>query len=312
MVRERGFFPLVVATVAVLTLTVACGATKAPAGPVSFKDDAGHEVTLKKPATRIVSLGPSATETVLALGLKKDLVAADKDSFIYLPEPYRNELKGIANVGDSVAQAEVEKIVSLHPSLVLAAYDAPYVAKLTSLGVKVAVLDPASVPGILRDVTVLGRATGDEAAAARVDAKLDKEIKAVEKAVAGKPKPTVFVELDPTLYTVGPGSFMDGLVKAAGGINVVDGVVTTAYPQVSSEVVIKADPDVIILQDQGFGGSKAAVAARPGWDAITAVKDGRIITSVNPNLLSNPGPAVGVGLLELARALHPGLKVPGF
>lgn len=310
--RGRGFFPLVVPMLAVLVLTVACGATKAPSGPISFQDDAGHKVTLKKPALRIVSLGPSDTETVLALGLRKDLVAADRDSFLYLPKPYRGELSGVQNVGDSVAQAEIEKIVSLHPSLVLAAYNAPYVAKLTSLGLTVAVLDPTSIAGIFRDVTLLGKATGDETAATRVDANLRKEIAAVRRAVAGKPRPTVFVELDPTLYTVGPGSFIDSLIKAAGGINVVDGVVTTAYPQVSPEVVIKGNPDVIILQDQGFGGSPATVAARPGWSAITAVKEGRIVTSVNPDLLSNPGPAVGEGLLELARALHPGLQVPGF
>jgi len=310
--RGRGFFPLVVPMLAILALTVACGATKAPSGPISFKDDAGHQVTLKKPALRIISLGPSDTETVLALGLRKDLVAADRDSFLYLPDPYRRDLSGVQNVGDSVAQAEIERIVSLHPSLVLAAYNAPYVAKLTSLGLNVAVLDPTSIAGILRDVTLVGRATGDEAAAVRVDANLRRQIAAVRRAVAGQPRPTVFVELDPTLYTVGPGSFIDSLIKAAGGVNVVDGVVTTAYPQVSSEVVLKGNPDVIILQDQGFGGTPAAVAARPGWSAITAVKEGRIVTSVNPDLLSNPGPAVGEGLLELARALHPGLEVPGF
>lgn len=309
--RERGLLAGVL-TVLLSLVLVGCSQSRAATGPITFKDDAGRTVTLAKPAVRIVTLGPSDTETVLALHLKKDLVGADADSFTYLPQSYRAELKGVPDVGPSVENVDVEKIAARHPSLVLAAYNAPYVQKLTSLGIKVAILDPTSIAGILKDISRVGQATGDSQGAAAVNARLKDEIQAVKKAVAGKPRPSVFVELDPTLYTVGPGSFMDGLIAVAGGQNAMDGSVKTAYPQVSSEAVIAADPDVIVLQDQGFGGSAAADAARPGWSDITAVKDHRIVSSVSPDLFSNPGPAVGEGLLELARALHPGLVVKGF
>ncbi len=312
--KARGWSSALV-SMALVVVLAGCGAAPKPVSTaVQFKDDSGHVIRLKAPASRIVALGPSDTEIVLALGLKKDLVGADAASFQYLPSRYLAEMKGVRNVGNAVTTPNLEAIKALHPSLVLVVYSAPYDAKIEALGIPVAVLDPTSVAGIMRDIMDVGTASGDSGAAAQLVAKLNAEIKAIAAAAqAAGPAVSTFVELNPppTLYTVGPGSYIDQLITLAGGINVVDKIATSAYPEVSSEQVIAADPQVIILQDQGFGGSAQAVSARPGWSAITAVKDGRIVSSVNPNLLSNPGPSVVEGLLELAEALHPGLRVPG-
>ncbi len=305
--------PLVLVSVLALA---GCGA---PAKPVStavqFKDDAGAVIRLKAPVTRIVALGPSDTEIVLALGLKKDLVGADAASFQYLPASYLSQLKGIKNVGNAAGSTpNLEAIKALHPGLVLVVYPGSYVAKIQSLGIPVAVLDPTSVAGIIADIKDVGLATGDSAGATALAAKLTSQINAIAQAAkAAGPAVSTFVELNPppTLYTVGPGSYIDQLVSLAGGVNVVDKISSSAYPEVSSEQVIAADPQVIILQDQGFGGTVAGVAGRPGWSVIAAVKSHRIVSSVNPNLLSNPGPSVVQGLLQLAQALHPGLQVPG-
>ncbi|MHB1505945.1 MAG: ABC transporter substrate-binding protein [Sulfobacillus sp.] len=314
--KARGWSLALVPLVLVSVLALAgCGAVAKPVSTaVQFKDDAGAVIKLTAPVTRIVALGPSDTEIVLALGLKKDLVGADAASFQYLPAPYLSQLKGIKNVGNALTTPNLEAIRAAHPGLVLVVYGAPYVAKIKALGIPVAVLDPTSVAGIIADIKDVGLATGDSAGAAALAAKLTSQINAIVQAArASGPAVSTFVELNPppTLYTVGPGSYIDQLVSLAGGVNVVDKISSSAYPEVSSEQVIAADPQVIILQDQGFGGTVAGVAARPGWSAIAAVKSQRIVSSVNPNLLSNPGPSVVQGLLQLAQALHPGLHVPG-
>lgn len=315
--RERGLsirstiLVPVIGLLASALLLAGCGSQAKPKGPITFKDDNGTTVTLKRPAHRIIALGPSDAEIVLALGLKRDLAGADADSFTYLPAPYRLEMKGVRNVGNAVTTPNLEAIAALRPDLVLAIYDAPYVSKLRSLGLKVAVLDPATVAQIEADIEKVGLATGDVGGAHALVRSMRTKIAAISRAAAATGKrPRVFVELDPTLYTVGPGSFIDALVTLAHGTNIVDALSHEAYPQVSSEQVITADPNVIVLQDQGFGGSAKIDETRPGWNTIAAIRDGEIVSSVSPDLLSNPGPAVVKGLWELAQAIHPGLHLP--
>lgn len=305
-----------VAGLLLLTLGVAgCSlqSTAAPvSGPVHFTDDLGTVVSLKAPVTRIVSLGPSNTEILLAMGLKSDLVGADDGSFKYLPAKYKGQIKGLKDVGDATSTPNLEAIRALHPGLVLAIWDSPYVKKIRSLGIPVAVLDPTTMAGIEKDIQDMGVATGDPQAAKSLLGTMTKEITAIVAAAkkAG-PAPTVFVELDPTLYTAGHGSLVDDLVRLANGKNVGDQMASTPYPQVTSEQVVAANPQVIVLLDGAYGGTPAAVSARPGWDLIAAVKNHRVVTSVDASLLSQPGPDIVTGLLELAQALHPGMSVVG-
>jgi len=120
-----------------------------------------------------------------------------------------------------------------------------------------------------------------------------------------KSRPTVYYELDKTLYTVGHGSYMDALITLAGGKNVAGGIMN-AYPQISAEKLLVADPQYIILGDAAYGESPATVGARPGWSAVSAVRDHHVY-AFNDDLASRPGPRIVDGLEALVRLLHPEL-----
>ncbi|MDB5073922.1 MAG: putative transporter substrate binding protein precursor, partial [Chloroflexi bacterium] len=140
--------------------------------------------------------------------------------------------------------------------------------------------------------------------ASSVVAKLQSRIRAVETATQHvATHPSVYYELDKTLYTVGHGSFMDSLITMAGGANVA-GSIQNPYPQLSSEKLLTANPSFIILGDAAYGISAAQVAARPGWSIITAIKLHHIYP-FNDDLASRPGPRIVDGLEKLAHILHP-------
>jgi iron complex transport system substrate-binding protein len=116
----------------------------------------------------------------------------------------------------------------------------------------------------------------------------------------------VFWELGPELFTAGPGSFVDDLIRLAGGENVAADA-DSPWPQLSVEAILLKDPDVIVLADHNYGQTAAMVAERPGWSDIRAVKEGSIVEIVDDDIVSRPGPRVVDGLEFLARAFHPDL-----
>ena len=125
---------------------------------------------------------------------------------------------------------------------------------------------------------------------------------------ASAPKVKVFDEEDASdltkLYTVGPGSFINDLIALAGGTNIA-AAAKSEYPTISTEEVVKADPEVIILDDALYGTSVDSVASRPGWAALSAVKNRRVYAGLS--LFSRPGPRVGEAALEFAKLVHPEL-----
>jgi len=287
-----------------------CGTAQPAAGPIRLTDDVGAHLTLQAPVTRIVSLGPSNTQILLALGLRKDIVGIDDESIQYDPAPYGREAKGLTVVGDSYSGIDVEKIAALRPQLVLAMQGVKNIQEIEALHLKVATLDPTDMAGIYRDIGFVGAATGHAAKAAAVVASLRSRLAAVRTAVQGLSRPSVFIELDPTqYYTAGPGSFLDTLIGFAGGRNIADAVTREAYPALSSETIIAQDPAVIVLLDAPYA-SPQGVAKRPGWSDIAAVAHGRVEANIDPSLLSQPAPAVVQGVEELARDLHPGHRIP--
>ena len=304
-------FALLASLAAVGSLLLAgCGQAQPAAGPIHLTDDIGKQLTLKAPVTRIISLGPSNTQILLALGLRKEIVGIDDESIQYDPEPYRREAKGLTVVGDSYNGLNVEKIAALHPQLVLAMQGVKNISEIEALHLKVATLDPSSIQGIYRDIAFVGEATGASAKAAALVTSMRSKLRAIGDAVRGLGRPRVFVELDPTqYYTAGPGSFLDGLIKLAGGRNIADSVTKQQYPALSSETVIAQNPQVIVLLDTPYASARS-VAARPGWEEIAAVRDGRVEQNIDPNLLAEPAPAIVQGVRELAQDLHPGHRIP--
>jgi iron complex transport system substrate-binding protein len=145
---------------------------------------------------------------------------------------------------------------------------------------------------------------GDEANADRVVSDLRTRIAAVETRVAGSDPVSVFYELDPSLFTTGPGTFIDDVIRRAGGHNIASAS-TEPYPQLSAEEVIAADPAVILLADEAAGVTPQSVATRSGWAKLSAVENGRIVV-IDPDIGSRPGPRVVDALELIAATLHPG------
>lgn len=279
--------------------------TPAPGGAaVDVTDAAGRRVTIPAPPETIVSLAPSTTEILFALGLGQRVVATD-DLSNYPPEAA--SLPKIGGYGG----VNYEQIAALEPGLVLAAGITPpeQVQKIEELGLPVLVVGQpeSSVASVYDDIALVGRATGTADAADALVADAKARIAAVSEAVAGRESPAVFWELDATdpskPYTVGPGSFIGELLALAGGRNIF-GSADTPYPQVSAEQVVAADPQVILLADAQYGVAPEQVGQRPGWEDIAAVTGGAVYP-VDADLTSRPGPRIAEAVESIARLLHP-------
>jgi iron complex transport system substrate-binding protein len=131
---------------------------------------------------------------------------------------------------------------------------------------------------------------------------MDARISEIQRALADEEGPSVFHEIDNTFFTAGRGSFIGDLYDILGAENIANAT-GEAYPQMTQEAIIEADPDVIILADEDAGETPATVAARPGWEAISAVQNNRVHI-VDPDIVSRPGPRIVVALRTLARFLY--------
>lgn len=277
---------------------------------ITIQDDRGQTITLEGPAQRIVTLGPSIVESLFALGAGSQIVGREEFSL------YPPEAEEIMSIGSLFGSLPAEPILALEPDLVIAPeiISPEQISALEDLGLTVYYqanpLTFDDLYGNLRDLAVLsGRTSEGEP----LIAGLQERVAAVQTALeAAGDRPRVFYELDATdpenPYTSGAGTFIDTLIGMAGGENI-GAVLEGAYAQISSEQVILANPHVILLADAVFGMTPEVVAARPGWQAIQAVQDGRMFT-FDPNLGSVPGPRLVDGLEEMARRIHPELFQP--
>jgi iron complex transport system substrate-binding protein len=279
-------------------------ATETPES-VSVVDDAGRTVEVVRNPQRLISLAPSNTEILFALGLGDKVVGVT--DFCDYPE----EAKAIEQVG-TYFDPNIEMILSLSPDLVLAVADLPadIIAKLEELGIPAPILDPSDLEGILADIQLVGKATGAEREAEALISEMRERIAAVtEKAGGAKERPDVFCEIDATdpskPWTTGPGSFMDAMIRLSEGTNVAADA-ESAWVQLSAEEIIAKDPEIIILADAEYGVTAESVKERPGWEVITAVKEGAIF-DIDDDLISRPGPRIVDGLEAVARIVHPEL-----
>jgi iron complex transport system substrate-binding protein len=281
----------------------------AVAWPLTLTDDTGATLTLDAAPSRVVSLAPSNTEIVCAVGACSELVGVtDFDDF---PASVANVAKVVVN-----ATVDPEKVVAARPDLVLAAGNGltpdAVITQLRGLGLKVLTLYPADLAGIYADIALVGRALGRAGPASSLVAGMQARVDAVRQAVAASPRPRVFYEVSVyqgVIYTAGAGSFLASLIEMAGGDPVTGGAQTTA---IGLEDLVNADPEVILLGDasydpslQGRDSALAQVRARPGWEVMTAVRDGRVIPYTQDIVTTRPGPRIVDGLEALARAIHP-------
>jgi iron complex transport system substrate-binding protein len=279
--------------------------TSTPAGLI-FIDGLGRNVTLPGPAQRIVSMAPSNTEILFAIGAGSQVVGRDEFS------DYPAEAKAIPSIGGSMGQYSYEQVAALKPDLVLASeINTPEQVKaLEDLGLVVFYLsNPATLEDLYVNIETVGILTGQQAGASTLTEDLRQRVDAIDaKIAAATEKPVVFYEIDATdpnkPYTAGPGTFIDLLIARAGGQNLPG--LTDSYPQVSLEQIVLANPAIILLGDALYGTTPESVAVRPGWSAIAAVKSGSVLP-FDDNLVTRPGPRLVNGLEALAQAIHPEL-----
>lgn len=253
-------------------------------------DDLGRSVRVPQAPQRVVSLAPSNTELVFALGAEARLVGRT-DACDFPAEAAR-----VPSVG-TLFPPDLERILIKRPDLVLMIDGlASLRTQLESRGVPVLVLQPRNAEGVLGDVRLLGQVLDLQPAAATLEARLRAELAAIPVA----PERTVFQEVWPEpLTAVGPGTFAADLLQRAGGRNVVE---AEGWPQVSLETVVRAAPAVIIAASEA---SAAAIRGgqRPGLSGTPAAQAGRVYVVPNAAWLERPGPRMVLGLRWLADVL---------
>ncbi|NLM46570.1 MAG: cobalamin-binding protein [Firmicutes bacterium] len=266
---------------------------EAAAYPLQFTDDLGRTVTLERKPERLVSLLPSLTETIFAVGAGERLVGVT--TFCNYPEEAL-EIEKIGNLYD----LNIELILSLEPDLVLTGRSETLQQSLSFLDdnkIPYVVVDPQSLDeigeAIIKVGTLLDCKAEGEALAAKLSAERA-ELEAKAAAIPEAERPRVFVLLDPeSLWTVGDGEYLSEMIAAAGGVNVA-AEQGSGYFQLSEEVLLTIDPDVFIctypMRDQ--------VMAKAGWQSLSAVKNGRVY-DVSSDPVSRPGPRFVQGLEEL-------------
>jgi iron complex transport system substrate-binding protein len=264
---------------------------------------------------RVVSLAPSLTELVWALGFGGRMVGRS-DACDHPPEAAALPVAG------AFGRPSLEQIEKLGPDLVLFTdLERPALAeRIRALGPTCLVLPCESWAGLLEAAEQLGRELGEtEAASAWVRRMRDRR-RALDQRVgsfyAGRPRPRVYVEVwgDP-LTTVGEGSFLDDIVTLAGGRNI-GARLRSRYAYVNPEWVLKEDPDVIVLAYMLSGQTPApsAIGARPGWAGLRAIRTGAVCGGIRPELLLRPGPRIIDGAEALSDCLMkmagPGSSAP--
>lgn len=258
-------------------------------------------------SARYVSLAPSSTEILFALGLDKEIVGVSS----YCDYPAQARLKEIVG---TFSQPNIEKIVSLKPNIVFCAgiEQAPVAAQLKRLGIKVAAHEPKNIKELLDSIREIGNLSARQAQAEELVKKMSATIQDVSRKTMTIPleqRPWVFVEYwNNPLMTAGPGSFIDELITLAGGRNIAYDA-PRAYCNFSPEEVLSRNPDCIILAYMAGGDAATTLTHRFGWSALSAVKNKRVYSDINPDLLLRPGPRIVEGLRQVYIRLHPQEKL---
>jgi iron complex transport system substrate-binding protein len=278
-------------------------------------DDEGYATNLTSVPQRIISLAPSNTQIVFAIGVGDKVVGVtDYDHYPYNFTAWI-AVGNMTSVG-GFSTPNKETIASLHPDLILATtINDPDVVTLRSLGYNVLVLNPNDVKGILQDISMVGKATGANQNATALVNYLNDQISAITNkiAAANVTKPLVYYEVwNPPLMSAGNTSFINDVIVKAGGQNIF-GNETQQYPTVSSETIVQKNPTVILLPtdmanpgETPFYGSVDLVKARPGWNSISAVQNNRIVV-VNGDLFAEAGPRIAEQITVAAKAFYPEL-----
>jgi iron complex transport system substrate-binding protein len=296
--------PRALATAAILALMSVPGASpraaQAPDPPtnrVVVRDDLQREVTLAHPARRIVSLLPSLTETVCALGACERLLATDRYS------DWPPEVQALPKTG-GLDDAQIEQIVRLQPDVVLLSRSQRLTNRLHELGVQSFALDTETYPAIAHVVTSVGAILALPERAALLNRQIEdavREIGAQASARRHGAGPLVYAEIDGAPYAAGPQSFIGELLAMLGARNILTADLGP-FPKVNPEYVVRHDPEVIFVLHT----DTPPLAERPGWDRIRAVREQRLCSYAQAvrYTIIRPGPRIADGMRAMEDCLE--------
>ncbi len=272
--------------------------------PIEITDTYGHVVKLEKPAQRIASLAPGFTEILFAIGCQDQIKIRDNWSNFPIDATALPAVDGL--------EPSPSIIAGYDPDLVLLCFkDARSLKSFDQIGLPVAMMEPKTFAQVTEDIAKLGVLCGQEERARELAAEMLRVKDEVSRALKGTDyRPLVYVELDGSdparPWTAGPGSFIDELLILAGGRNVASDA-GSSYAQVTAESIIRSDPDVVLLlgnKDVDPATTAEMMKNRTGWSRMSAIRQGRIISDLDRDLLSRPGPRLADGLRLLHLALH--------
>lgn len=272
---------------------------------IEWVDDLGREGVLQEPAERVISLAPSNTEILFAIGAGDVLVGRDEFS------DFPAQALEVSSIGSVYGEINLEAIVALDPDLVLAAeINSPeHVDAIQALGIQVYYLaNPDDFEGLFENITTLGRLTGRETLAQNLANQLEERVRKVLGSLEGRPSVRVYYEIDgvddPTApWTTGSGTFQHHLITMAGGENIAADL--EGWKKINVEEIISRDPEVIIYEEAPWIPTTAeSIADREGWGGIKAVIEGSIY-GIDTQWTGRPGPRYVDAFEAMAEMLHP-------
>jgi len=261
---------------------------------VQITDDKGHDVRLEQAPKRIVSLYPSLTEAVCALGRCQDLVGVDRYS------NFPASVRALPQLGGGL-DPQIEAVFALKPDLVLAATSSPGAERLAALGLKVVQFEPKDYADTVRIVRTLAKLLGvadAQAVIAQIDADFAAALAQMPAQAQGK---KVYFEVSTAPYAAGASSFIGQTLQRLGLVNIV-GPELGPFPKINPELVVRAQPDIVVVADSSLAG----MAERPGWSQVRALQAHRVCTlnQDDGDVLVRAGPRMGQGALRLAQCLR--------
>jgi iron complex transport system substrate-binding protein len=279
--------------------------TEPAAESLILTDALGREVTIPANVERVITLAPSVTESLYAIGAGDQVVG--RTSF----DTYPPEVLDVTEVGGfSADKVNIETVVSLEPDLVLGGSDLqePLVEAFDASGVTFYIFNPESSEGIYEMLETMGQMTGHEDGAQAVIDDMQTRIAAVQDVIADVPedeRPTVFYEVwDEPLMTAGPETYIGEMLVLAGGVDIFADV-EQPYSQISSEIVIERQPAVIMGPDtHGDALTIEGLTQRAGWETIPAVQNSRVYL-FDGDVVSHAGPRMADAIELMAASLYP-------
>ena len=276
-------------------LVSAIGFVLTTAQAIVVKDDRQIDVVIAKPPQRIVSLLPSLTETVCALGQCKKLVGVDRYS------SWPDSVNKLPRMGGGI-DPSIESVVAAKPDLVLMGTSARGAERLADLGVTVLALEPRTHADVQRTMLILGKALDvPEKDIAAVWSAIQTSLEAAARSVPIEAKgKRVYFEVSPAPYGASESSFIGETLLRLGMQNILPGSLGP-FPKINPEFVVRAQPDIIMVGDSSF----AAMASRPGWKNMHAMRMQQVchFKKEDANILARPGPRLAEAAQLIAQCL---------